>query len=317
MAAEVTDSIRLAVGVLPLDRQRPARIAARVAELGLPNDRLTLGVGSGGATRGLELVRSGMLELRSLTDAAIAVGALGPRMCRLGGEIADGVVLNWLTTVHAPTSIADVERGVAAAGRPRPWVAGYVRTAMGEVAIGRLREEADAYANYPSYAGHFARMRAAPLDTTVRGASAEEIQGGLEAFDAVLDETVVRAVPATETAESYLAILEAAAPRRDLRRRSLRPKIWRKGGSAMTEERSTGESMPMEPTSEAGSQERLEQTPQAGEGTDDDEATTTAGPGQGGSSGRTGEGPTAEIEDTPMTPTTETGESAMTPTGER
>lgn len=72
----------------------------------------------------------------------------------------------------------------------------------------------------------------------------------------------------------------------------------------MTDENSGGRS-PVEPTSESPSQERLEQTPMAGEGSDTDEAVTTTGPGQGGSSGRPGEGPTAESKESPMTPTGE------------
>ena len=39
VAADATDAIRLGVGVIPLDRQPAARIADRVAELGLPTER--------------------------------------------------------------------------------------------------------------------------------------------------------------------------------------------------------------------------------------------------------------------------------------
>lgn len=62
---------------------------------------------------------------------------------------------------------------------------------------------------------------------------------------------------------------------------------------------------PLETTDESASQGVMEQIPQAGEGTDEDEAMTTTGPGQGGSSGRTGEGPTAETDETPIEPTGE------------
>lgn len=47
----------------------------------------------------------------------------------------------------------------------------------------------------------------------------------------------------------------------------------------------------------------MEHAPLAGEGTDDDEATTTVGPGRGGSAGRPGQGPTAETSQTDGTPT--------------
>jgi alkanesulfonate monooxygenase SsuD/methylene tetrahydromethanopterin reductase-like flavin-dependent oxidoreductase (luciferase family) len=54
VAAEVTTTLRLASGVIPLDRLDSAAIARRARDL--PVDRLTLGVGSGGARHGLELI---------------------------------------------------------------------------------------------------------------------------------------------------------------------------------------------------------------------------------------------------------------------
>ncbi|MCC6315540.1 MAG: LLM class flavin-dependent oxidoreductase, partial [Thermomicrobiales bacterium] len=139
-AAEATVRIGLGVGVIPLDRQSPEHIATRIAELDLPVDRLLVGVGSGGATGALERVRAGVTTLRELTPARIAVGALGPRMCRLAGETADAVLLNWLTPAYVPESAALTLAGAEAAGRPRPRIDGYVRVALDE-ALPRLREE--------------------------------------------------------------------------------------------------------------------------------------------------------------------------------
>ena len=212
-AAAVTTRIRLGVGVIPLDRQPAERIAARIDELGLPVDRLTLGVGAGRAAGGLNRVRAGVVALRSLTPAAIVVGALGPKMCRVAGEVADGVLLNWLTPSFVPASAVEVEQAAAAAGRPRPRIDGYVRTALGGEAIARLREEADRYAGFPAYAAHFGRMAADPMETAVAARSPDELRRGLAAFDAVLDETIVRAVAAEETLNAYLVLLDAASPR--------------------------------------------------------------------------------------------------------
>lgn len=72
----------------------------------------------------------------------------------------------------------------------------------------------------------------------------------------------------------------------------------------MADENQSGRT-PMETTGESDSQGVMEQVPQAGEGTDEDEAVTTTGPSQGGSSGRTGEGPTDETDETPTDPTDE------------
>src|SRR5206468_982019 len=41
----------------------------------------------------------------------IVVGALNPRMLRLAGELADGVLLNYLPASHVPWSVARVREG--------------------------------------------------------------------------------------------------------------------------------------------------------------------------------------------------------------
>jgi alkanesulfonate monooxygenase SsuD/methylene tetrahydromethanopterin reductase-like flavin-dependent oxidoreductase (luciferase family) len=211
-AAPATDRIRLGVGVIPLDRQPPARIAARIAELALPTHRLTVGIGSGGSPGGLARVRAGLLDLRQLTDAAVAVGALGPRMCALAGELADAVLLNWLTPPYVRQSVQVVQEAAAAAGRPQPLILGYVRTALGPPAIDRLEAEGQRYAGIPAYAAHFERMNATPLATAVTGTTPTEIRRGLAPFDDLLDETIVRAITAAETPAAYRELLTAAAP---------------------------------------------------------------------------------------------------------
>jgi alkanesulfonate monooxygenase SsuD/methylene tetrahydromethanopterin reductase-like flavin-dependent oxidoreductase (luciferase family) len=211
-AAAVTREIRLAVGVIPLDRQEPERIAARIAELALPLERLTIGVGSGGAAGGLERVRAGVAALRELTAAEVIVGAIGPRMCRLGGEVADGVLLDWASPEYAQQVMAIISEAAAAAERPRPWLGAYVFTALGAAGRVKLRAAADYYAAIPSYAAHFARIGTAPLQTAGWGETDHALQRALAPFDAVLNETVVRAVTVTETSAAYLDVLRAAAP---------------------------------------------------------------------------------------------------------
>jgi alkanesulfonate monooxygenase SsuD/methylene tetrahydromethanopterin reductase-like flavin-dependent oxidoreductase (luciferase family) len=207
-AAAATERIGLGVGVIPLDRRPPAAIAARVDELGLPTDRLLLGVGSGMPAGGLERVRAGVAELRGLTPARIAVGALGPKMCALAGEVADAVLLNWLTPDHVAPSARLTLAAAAAADRTRPAVVGYVRVALQE-GVGRLRAEADRYASFPAYAANFARMGASALETTVHG-DAAALRAGLAPYRAVLDETVVRCIAADDSAAAYRRVLDAA-----------------------------------------------------------------------------------------------------------
>ncbi len=211
-AAAVTSRIGLGVGVIPLDRQPPERIAARVADLELPVERLLIGVGAGAPTGGLERVRQGVEALRELTPARVAVGALGPKMCRLAGEVADAVLLNWLTPAYVPPSAALTLEAAEAAGRPRPRILGYVRASLDE---GRQRLEAEAgrYADIPAYAANLARMGATALETTVHAPDRAGIQAALTPYDAEFDETVIRAIAADETAAAYLRLLAAAAPR--------------------------------------------------------------------------------------------------------
>jgi len=209
----VTTTIRLGVGAIPLDRQRPERIAARVKELGLPVERLVLGVGSGHPAGGLERVRNGVAALRGSIDATLVVAAIGPRMLALAGEIADGVLLDWPAPRYVVDATEIVARGAAENQRPRPWIGGYVFTAVGSPGIAQLQREAEHYAAIPSYAAHFARTGVGPMETVAYGEDAKALQRSLGRYGAVLDETVVRAVVAeqTATARAYLAVLLAAA----------------------------------------------------------------------------------------------------------
>jgi alkanesulfonate monooxygenase SsuD/methylene tetrahydromethanopterin reductase-like flavin-dependent oxidoreductase (luciferase family) len=212
-AAGVTTRIGLGVGVIAVDRQPGAVIARRITELDLPESRLIVGIGSGGAMHGtVEIVRTAIGAIRPASKARIVVGALGPRMCRLGGESADGVLLNWLTPGPATISAQAIHEAAANAGRRNAHVAGYVRTALGEAALPKLQAEANRYEGIPNYARHFARMGIRAFDTAVLGESRTEIAATLGKFEEAWDETVVRAITANDSAEEYLALLEATAP---------------------------------------------------------------------------------------------------------
>lgn len=190
--AEVTDRLRLATGVIPLDR----RPVAKLDLAGLPAGRTTIGIGSGGSRHPLDVVADGVAELRVRTDAAIAVGALGPKMRRLAARKADAVVLNWLTPTAAARAMDDLRRD---AGDRADAVRGvlYVRTIADGGARAALQREADRYGSFASYAANFARLGVRPIDATIdRGAR-------LGAYD-VVDEVVLRAI----TEHGSLAELE-------------------------------------------------------------------------------------------------------------
>jgi alkanesulfonate monooxygenase SsuD/methylene tetrahydromethanopterin reductase-like flavin-dependent oxidoreductase (luciferase family) len=140
------------------------------------------------------------------------VAALGPQMCRLAGEIADGVLFNWLTPEHARRSAELVREGAAAARRPPPRLFAYVRVALGAEARDRLGNEADRYAAIPAYANHFARMGVKPVETAIAAPSPEAIPPALGRWQGVVDEVVVRAITGRDTVEENLALLLAAKP---------------------------------------------------------------------------------------------------------
>jgi alkanesulfonate monooxygenase SsuD/methylene tetrahydromethanopterin reductase-like flavin-dependent oxidoreductase (luciferase family) len=210
-AAAVTNRVDLGVGVIPLTTRAPASIADGVHQNRLPLNRLLLGVGSPNPGA-LQRVREGVAELRAGVASRVVVAALGPRMCRLAGEVADGVLLNWLAPDHARTSAAWVREGAAAAGRPAPTLITYVRVALGNPARARLAREAATYEGIGAYADHFKRMGVRAIDTAVAGDTPEEIQAGLAQWDGVLDEVVVRGITANDTEPQVLELIRAAAP---------------------------------------------------------------------------------------------------------
>ena len=211
-AASVTSRIKLGVGVIPLDRRPADTIAADVKRLNLPQDRLWLGLGSSARKGSLDRMRAGANQLRTLVEAQIIVAALGPRMSRVAGEVGDGVLFNWLLPDYVASSRQLVESAAEEAGRPRPLIMAYVRSAFVPEAEERLKSEAARYTGNPNYAAHFERQGVAAELTAVRGAHAAELQEHIKPYEAVLDETVIRAITVDDSAEKILALLHATAP---------------------------------------------------------------------------------------------------------
>lgn len=211
LASRETRRIELGVGVIPLHTRGPDSIIAGVRANALPLDRLLLGVGSPNPSA-LKRVRDGVAALRSQLSTRLVVAALGPHMCRLAGEVADGVLFNWLTPEHARVSAEWVRAGASAAGRRAPRLCAYVRVALGSATRDRLAEEAARYAGIPAYAAHFERMGVKPLETAIAGDTPEAIQKALGRWRGVVDEIVLRAITAKDTVEENLALVRAAKP---------------------------------------------------------------------------------------------------------
>jgi probable F420-dependent oxidoreductase len=83
----------------------------------------------------------------------VVVGALGPKMLQMAGEVADGVLLNYLPATHVPWSVEQIRTGGDAE------VYAYVHAGVGdrEQGIDKARRDLFSYAVVDAYATNFAR----------------------------------------------------------------------------------------------------------------------------------------------------------------
>jgi alkanesulfonate monooxygenase SsuD/methylene tetrahydromethanopterin reductase-like flavin-dependent oxidoreductase (luciferase family) len=209
VAARESRRVGLGIGVIPLHTRGPESIVAGVRAHALPPDRLWLGVGSPNP-KSLQRVREGVAALRKDVGAKLVVAALGPKMCRLAGEIADGVLFNWLTPEHAKASAALVREGAEAAKRPMPRLFAYVRLTMGPGGAERTAKEGARYDSVPAYHANFERMGVKPEATAIVADTPAEVARALARWEGMVDEVVLRALPADDGIESTLVLLRAA-----------------------------------------------------------------------------------------------------------
>jgi probable F420-dependent oxidoreductase len=123
----------------------------------------------------------------------IVVGALNPGMLRLAGEVADGVLLNYLPAAHVAWSVGHVERGLpdrAPELGPRPTVYAYVHAAVSEREHGvdHARRDLFSYAVVDAYAANFERAGYGDEVAEIRARHAEGDREG--ALAAVSDRMV-------------------------------------------------------------------------------------------------------------------------------
>jgi probable F420-dependent oxidoreductase len=131
----------------------------------------------------------------------IVVGALNPAMLRLAGELADGVLLNYLPASHVPWSVEQVRKGGDAT------VYAYVHAGVcaREDGIDLARRDLFSYAVVDSYARNFARAGFGDEVDEVRARFAEGDRAGavaavsdrmVDAIDVMGDEDTVAATMA-------------------------------------------------------------------------------------------------------------------------
>jgi alkanesulfonate monooxygenase SsuD/methylene tetrahydromethanopterin reductase-like flavin-dependent oxidoreductase (luciferase family) len=209
-----TAKVKLGLGVLPLHRYQPAQIAAEVDRLGIDPARLWLGIGSGALSPQIDALQRAVAELRTLLPEAtrIIVAAMRPRLCRLGGAVADGVLLNWMLPGQAARARGWVREGATEQGRTAPVVASYVRVAVGPGASRRLREEEVFYRTInEGHRKHFAAMDVAVGSAGIAASQRSDLLKSLAPYHFALDLPIVR-VLADSDATLLSAVIDAAAP---------------------------------------------------------------------------------------------------------
>jgi len=209
-----TERLQLGVGVLPLHRHEPARIAAEIDRLGIDPSRLWLGIGSGALARHVDPLRRSVTELRARLPEAtrIIVAAMRPRLCRLGGAIADGVLLNWMLPDQSARAREWVREGAAERGRSAPVVASYVRVAVGPGAAQRLHSAERFYRTInEAHRMHFAAMDVPVGAVGIAASQRSDVVQALAAYHRALDLPIVRAL-ADADATALRAVADAAAP---------------------------------------------------------------------------------------------------------
>lgn len=159
--------------------------------------------------------RNFRLGLEPVKDILIYIAALNPQMLRLAGEIADGVLLNWVSPMHAPAIIQEITQGAKKAGRRLEDIdiACYVRTCVTdnrEAARDSLRRHITGYAVADVYSQFFQRLG---YTEEIQGMEREWKAGNREAALAYISDEMVDTLgvigSATECRQKYEALVQA------------------------------------------------------------------------------------------------------------
>lgn len=212
IAAEASTSMLFGTGVIAVDRRPADQIIREVEARMLPQERLIVGIGSAAKPSPLTTVGNNLDALREGLTARTVVGSLGPKMRKLGAEKSNGLLFNWLPPSHAAETTKTLMDQAAAVGNEPVLAATYIRTALGEDALPRLRDEAAKYSSFPSYAANFERLGITAMESAVHAPDSAGVCAGLEAFDGTVDHVIVRAITPTDDVDHYLRLLDAIAP---------------------------------------------------------------------------------------------------------
>lgn len=245
------DGMTAGISVVPLDSWDPGELARVTTETAANAPGFVLGVGSGQAGKGaLDLVRRGIGELRRLApEVPIYIGALGPRMLELAGELADGAALNWCSAERVHWSRERIAAGARRAGRDPDAVRviEYIRVCVDDDIDAARAALATAMLGYAlagprrpkdrGYRLHFTAMgfdpvltelearreRGEPLEALARSVppellrmvgasgSAAEAASAFESLSAGLDLPIARVVASRDPRVSAAAVIDACS----------------------------------------------------------------------------------------------------------
>ena len=132
----------------------------------------------------------------------IVVGALNPAMLRLAGELADGVLLNYLPASHVPWSVEQVRAGGPAA------IYAYVHAGIceREEGIDLARRDLFSYAVVDAYAASFERAGYGDEVAAIRAAHAA---GDREGAVAAVSDRMVDGIDVMGDEDTVLATMQA------------------------------------------------------------------------------------------------------------
>jgi probable F420-dependent oxidoreductase len=198
LIAAHTTRLRMATAVLPIQTRTPIVLGMTAATLGhAAAGRFSLGLGVSSRAiveqwnglpfvRGLAQMREAVQVIRAVLSGErvnfegafykirnfrlaipppprpvpIVLAALGDEMLRLAGEIADGVLLNWIGPETVPHAVAEVTAGAKRAGRTLDGfeIGAFVRTCVTdapEPARQALARDITGYTTVDAYAAYF------------------------------------------------------------------------------------------------------------------------------------------------------------------
>jgi alkanesulfonate monooxygenase SsuD/methylene tetrahydromethanopterin reductase-like flavin-dependent oxidoreductase (luciferase family) len=211
VAASVTSRLRLATGVIPVDRVPVEYVIQGVRERDLPTDRVVIGIGASARPSPLTTVKDAASAITGELGVPVFVGALGPKMRRLAVRETDGVLLNWLTPGGVRQAMEDKKSDLEDLHGKDAEIALYIRCALGEEALPVLQREANRYAGIPAYAANFSRLGFEAIDSAVYAPDADGLKAGLRSFIGAVDEPVVRAITASDSLAEYVALVDAVS----------------------------------------------------------------------------------------------------------